>query len=232
MCTEIQAKSIKHPAVWSKAVLLVIAPMLTNQKRILDPFAGTGALTEILQPSHEFVGIEIEPEWAGMNPLVQIGDARNIPYADLYFDCIVTSPTYANRMADHHEAKDKSHRRTYRHYLGRKLDPANSGGMQWGDEYRQLHVAAWKECMRVLSGDGIMILNCKDHIRSGVVQHVTQWHVETLVGLGVALERWQHVETGGYRYGANRARVPHESVLTFRKPGRGVAGNIRIYPTR
>ena len=33
------------------------------------------------------------------------GDSRQMHYPDATFDTICTSPTYGNRMADHHEAR-------------------------------------------------------------------------------------------------------------------------------
>ena len=69
------------------------------------------------------------------------GDSGQMHYPDVTFDAICTSPTYGNRMADHHEARDGSPRDTYRHVLGRPLTPGNSGALHWGDgiageEYR------------------------------------------------------------------------------------------------
>ena len=110
-------------------------------------------------------------------------------FGDATFDAICTSPTYGNRMADHHNARDASPRHTYRHVLGRPLTRGNSGALQWGDgiageEYRALHVAVWTECRRVLKPGGIFVLNVKDHIRGGVLQEVTKWHSVALLMLG------------------------------------------------
>lgn len=44
-----------------------------------------------------------------------VGDATSLPFPDEAFDAIITSPTYGNRMADHHDARDNSRRLTYRH---------------------------------------------------------------------------------------------------------------------
>lgn len=71
-----------------------------------------------------------------------VGDALRLPFRDATFDVVATSPTYGNRMADHHEARDDSDRGTYRHRLSRPLHPSNSGAMQWGEEYRSIHEKA------------------------------------------------------------------------------------------
>ena len=158
-------------------------------------------------PQAEFYGYEIEPEWAeqaraaGCN--VTTGDSRQMHYPDAMFDAICTSPTYGNRMADHHEARDASPRHTYRHVLGRPLTPGNSGALQWGEEYRALHVAVWTECRRVLKPGGIFVLNVKDHIRGGVLQEVSNWHAVTLLMLGFVCTRRVHVPCPGQRHGAN-----------------------------
>lgn len=44
-----------------------------------------------------------------------IGDATRLPFDNRMFDAVITSPTYGNRMADHHDAQDGSKRITYRH---------------------------------------------------------------------------------------------------------------------
>ena len=139
-------------------------------------------------------------------------------FGDATFDAICTSPTYANRLADHHEARDNSPRHTYRHTLGRPLSPGNSGQLQWGDAYRAFHLEAWTECRRVLQPEGFLVLNVKDHIRKGELQPVTNWHAVTLLMLGFTCTARVHVPCPGQRHGANgHLRVDYESVLRFRK---------------
>ena len=75
--------------------------------------------------------------------------------------------------------------------------------MQWGEEYRELHVAVWTECRRVLKPGGIFVLNMKDHIRKGVLQEVTKWHAVALLMLGFVCTRRVHVPCPGQRHGAN-----------------------------
>ena len=82
----------------------------TGPAKILDPFAGTGKITRLHAwlPKAEFYGYEIEPEWAeqarAAGCACTTGDSRQMHYPDAMFDAICTSPTYGNRMADHHEA--------------------------------------------------------------------------------------------------------------------------------
>ena len=79
-----------------------------------------------------------------------VGSALKTGYDAEYFDAVVTSPCFGNRMADHHNAKDNSKRHTYRHYLGRELTKGSAAGMQWGEEYKHFHTEAWLEAKRVL----------------------------------------------------------------------------------
>lgn len=133
--------AVKHPAAYSPGVLDAFDDLLCERfpdgARLLDPFAGTGRI-HLLSSDPRFnlryntVGIELEPEWAAMHPATIVGDATALPFPDHSFEMAATSPSYGNRMADHHEARDGSYRRTYRHVLGRPLNPNNSGGMQWG----------------------------------------------------------------------------------------------------
>jgi SAM-dependent methyltransferase len=239
-----------HPAPYTDALLPIMAELLLKSDgysvdagpgpaKILDPFAGTGKIARLrawLSPSGdlmspegpqaEFYGYEIEPEWAeqarAAGCACTTGDSRHMHYPDATFDAICTSPTYGNRMADHHEARDASPRHTYRHVLGRPLTPGNSGALQWGDgiageEYRALHVAVWTECRRVLKPGGIFVLNVKDHIRGGVLQEVSNWHAVTLLMLGFVCTRRVHVPCPGQRHGANgHLRVDYESVIQLR----------------
>lgn len=206
-----------HPAKYTDALLLTMAKMALGQKRILDPFGGTGKVfvLEYWLPHAEIQAVELEPEWAARNPRVTQGNALYLPWGDGYFDTIITSPTYGNRMAD--GLIDGSERITYTAKLGRKLHPDNSGGMQWGPKYRTFHEQAWKEAKRVLEPGGLFILNIKDHIRNARRIFVTDWHIKTLGDLGFSLLQHEKISVPSMGYGQNGAdRVPYESVISFR----------------
>lgn len=123
------ATAVKHPARFNDAVLHQAGLYLLGRAwadpkataiRILDPMAGAGRVHELggvtiqdagmdSEPravSFETVGVELEPEWAAAHPRTIVGDALRLPFADITFDAIVVSPTYGNRMADHHDAKE------------------------------------------------------------------------------------------------------------------------------
>lgn len=208
---------IKHPAVFTQSILLEIDWLLKNVNGyVLDPFAGTGRIHDL--QAHTTVGVEIEPEWAAMSENTLVADALHLPFQNEFFKAIVTSPCYGNRMADHHDAKDGSKRITYRHTLGRKLHPNNSGQMQWGLAYKDFHLRAWVEAVRVLQPDGKFVLNCSDHIRGATRQSVVDWHVKELVGLGLKLTDRIQVKTPRMGFGANsKARVPYEEIVVLRK---------------
>ncbi len=202
----------------------IFAERLIGRQRVLDPMAGTCKLTEIRSFGYEgeIYCNEIEPEWAQLGEgkaIISEDDAANLHFADDFFDAICTSPTYGNRMADHHNAMDGSKRNTYRHVLGRPLTEANTGQMQWGDSYKENHIAIWLECRRVLKPEGIFILNISDHIRKGIVIPVSDWHKETVIGMGFELVEELKIATRRLRYGANHTkRIDHENVFVFRRP--------------
>lgn len=204
-----------HPAPFSQAILDALRPLVQPDWLVLDPFAGIGRVHELGARS---IGVELEHEWACQHPRTIVADALCLPFADQTFEAIVTSPSFGNRMADHHEAKDGSYRRTYRHLLGRKLTLGNSGAMQWGDAYRALHQNAWQEAVRVLKPGGRFILNISNHIRKGTVQPVVAWHVGALASLGLQWQASWSVKTPRYKYGQNHeARLTDERIIEFIK---------------
>lgn len=208
---------MKHPAKYSDVLLPVFKEMLLDCKAILDPFAGTGKLRSVFP---DCTLLEIEPEWAAISDAI-VGDATNMPFSDSSFDAICTSPTYGNRMADSfidHQPEKKYKRNTYTHQLGRKLSDNNSGSMQWGEKYRDLHLKAWAECSRVLKPSGLFCLNISNHIRNGKEVFVTEWHIETLENMGFYVLEHRKIETRRNRMGQNgNARVHYESVVLLRK---------------
>jgi hypothetical protein len=236
-----------HPARFSTAVLDTMAELLHQEIgkaevlttpratprafsqlpiNVLDPYAGVGGVHELRDPGLiETIGVEIEPEWASQHPNTICGDTLRIDKLFLpeTFDAVCVSPTYANRMADHHNARDGSRRITYKHYLGRDLHPSNSGQMQWGPDYKLHHVEAWGLVVPLIKSGGVFILNVKDHIRKWERVRVTYFHVRTLTLLGLTVDYANDVHpvsTPGMKFGENREkRVPEgEFVIVLHKP--------------
>lgn len=208
------ATAARHPAKFSDDLLRRVALHVPQDALVLDPFAGVGRIHRLTYA--RTVGVELEPEWACQHQRTVVANALTLPFPDGVFDVIATSPVYGNRMSDHHDARDTSRRITYRHTLGRKLHPDNAGQLQWGSRYRVFHETAWAEALRVLKIGGRFVLNVSDHIRKGERQHVTAWHIQTLRGLGCALDSLEPVATQRMRHGENYgARVDTETVAAF-----------------
>lgn len=221
-----------HPAKYSPEVMEKIVEFLDDwgwPARVLDPFAGTGRVHHLpevatrsaypdLKPDETFtVGVELEPEWAAMTPNTIVANALQLPFADKTFDGLITSPSYGNRLADHHNAQDGSRRYSYRHVLGRPLHEDNSGRMQWGDRYREMHRQAWNECLRVLRPDSIIVLNTSNHVRGGEEQYVTEFHLQHFLDHGCAVLDLDVVNTRRLKHGANRdVRPRYENVFALR----------------
>ena len=167
---------------------------------------------------------DIEPEWIELGrdkcDVISAIDAERLSdiYPPMFFDAICTSPTYGNRMADHHNAKDGSKRNTYTHTLGHALTDGNTGKMQWGNEYREKHNRIYANIVPLLSNGGVFILNVSDHIRNGKEIPVSAWHISTLEALGMKLEKDIHIPTQRCKYGANAdRRVEYEHIYVFKK---------------
>lgn len=215
-------KKVTHPAQYSEALWPALVELSAGYSKILDPMAGIGNIYllpyKANYPKHQEIhAVEIEPEWAAFDERITLGSVLDLPWPDNYFDCIVVSPPYGNRMADKlGPSKWAFTRHSYATGLGRDLSDGNAGAMQWGKAYREFHEAAWAECARVLQSGGRFILNCKNHYRNKQLQEVTEWHVATLVALGFEVNRWIDVQTPGMRRGRNHeARVDFESVVAL-----------------
>lgn len=205
-----------HPAKFSEPILERIRPALEPDWLILDPFAGVGLVHTL---SDRTIGIEIEPEWASAHPRTICANSMDMPLPDRCVQCIVTSPTYGNRMSDHHEAKDNSQRYTYRHLLGRPLSSWNTGSFLCNNPlYTGIHDQVYAECYRVLDYGGLFILNISDHMHHGKQVRVSDWHIENLCGQGFTLLGEERIPTKRMRNGENRdARVTYELLVTFEK---------------
>tara|TARA_R110000803_G_scaffold130778_6_gene198059 strand:+ start:1296 stop:2030 length:735 start_codon:yes stop_codon:yes gene_type:complete len=228
--SKVRTRRIKNfPAKYTPVLLERIAELVDIHGQggdtVLDPMAGVGgihALRELTRLSGLWTqGIELEQEWADCHFATEQGSVLELPFPDMFFDWVIVSPPYGNRMADNHMPgpDDKSNRITYRHRLGRALTAGSAGGMQWGDGYREFHRSAWAEAVRVLKPGGHFVLNCKDHIRKGVVQPVTQFHVDTLSeDLGMRIIQSDRVPVSGNGFGQNgKARIPYENIVLLRK---------------
>ena len=228
---------VRHPATFPQKIIEEIECILYKHLDdpdipglMLDPFAGTGKITDV-EGGWVFVGIEIESEWADQaadrGVTAYVGDSRHLPFPERLFNVICTSPAYGNRLADDYapdmtDPKNRM-RRSYRIALGRPLSPGNGGALHWGDEYRELHEQVWKECVRVLLGGGLFILNIKDHYRKGVLQRVPEWHRDVLRGLGLELVDEVRIPlSGDQNTNTMRSRgvqvEDYEILYVFRKP--------------
>lgn len=225
---DLDGTGLSHPARYSDGMTDRFAEILAElgytpndgpAVQVLDPFAGTGRIHELQQHGYSTLGVELEPEWAGLHPDTIVGDALAFPHADASFDAIVTSPTYGNRFADHYNASDPENRRSYKFDLGRDLTPGNSGQLHWGPDYRDFHQIAWHEAYRVLKPGGALVLNIKDHIRNHQRHEVAAWHLEELLRIGFTLRWTEQFGTSGLRAGANsRARIDGEQIYVMERP--------------
>lgn len=233
--------SMTHPARYSKPIMqrfvaivdeFVVSHPAFDPIEVLDPFAGTGRIHSLVDQSPlwgiETYGVEIEPEWANMHPRTTCASALDLPFPTQKFHMVITSPTYGNRLADKHDAKDGSLRRSYTHDLrrltgdqARTLHPDNTGALHFGEEYKKKHIRAWQEVWRVLRPTGWFVLNVSDFVKNKNVVPVARWHLDTCMEMGFNFVDDIEVSTRRLKFGSNAdARVATERIFVFEKPGR------------
>lgn len=104
-----------HPAKFSSPIIDAMRQLLspelaaTGRLKVLDPFAGVGGVHQLADAGGiETYGVELQPEWARAHPDTICGSVLELPslFPAGTFTVLATSPTYGNRMADHHDAAD------------------------------------------------------------------------------------------------------------------------------
>lgn len=221
----------RHPAKYTDTFIPIFCDILNGCENVIDPFAGTGKIGEIKKYGYcgKVFANEIEKDWLNENrygcDVITFQDAEFLDYPREYFAAICTSPTYGNRMADCHCAKDGSRRNTYTHCLGRQLNDENTGKMQWGDKYRQKHIYIYKHLYSLLQKNGLFVVNIKNHIRKGQEVDVANFHKQALLSCGLVLRETKFIKTPSLKYGANAdKRVKGEYIMVFKK-GEGPDGS-------
>ena len=216
--------NVRHPAKYTDDFISIFADLLNGRQRVLDPFAGTGKIGVIKKFGFDgkVYANEIEPEWIRPNKykcdFITTVDAEFLQYPDGFFDAICTSPTYGNRMADHHIAKDGSKRNTYTHCIGRPLSDGNTGKMQWGTEYMEKHERIYKHLYSLVKENGLFICNIKNHIRRGKEIDVKSFHERSIIESGFVKVKEIFIETKGNGFGANaEKRTNGEYIMVFQK---------------
>lgn len=90
--------------------------------------------------------------------------------------------------------------------------------LQWGAAYRAMHEKAWQEAHRVTRRYGLVIVNCKNHLRAGAEQTVVEWHAEALRRIGFYVEKIENLPSPGLRHGENHElRVDFERLIVGRR---------------
>lgn len=228
-------KHMFHPAPYSAPILERFVAILQDRLavqdslpiKVLDPFAGTGRIHTLGGNLVSTTGVEIQPQWAALHDCTMVGDATALPPEwTAVWDMVITSPTYGNRFADKHKAKDGSVRRSYTHDLRRmtgddelELEPTNTGQFQFHTkQYQELHRKAYHEVWRVLRAGGWFVLNVSDSIKNREVVPVAQWHHDLATEIGFDTIEVIPIETRRMKFGQNgSARPAYEMIYVMEK---------------
>lgn len=221
-----------HCAKWTPRILTElrrVCDLYNVQGPVLDPFAGTGAEELHAALGRDVVGIELEAEWADSpytlhGNATRLGEALGHEYAGTFGAC-VTSPPYANRMADR-LIRSYEESATYVNALQRQMSEGSLASLQWvgpqGDAYRDLMGKALHGMRQaVRRTHGFILLNVKDHVRQGEPAGVVEWYRQQFAtypfeSSDTGLLEVIDVPVRGYRYGANAgARVRAEAVFVW-----------------
>lgn len=226
----------RHPAKYSEPILAALQRLVRADAKashytgehgyhVLDPFAGVGRVHQLEDVRRRIVtlGVEIEPEWADCHRRTICADSLLwLPQTPSRYDAVVTSPTYGNRMADHHEARDGSRRRSYRHDLGRMPTPGSSATLHWGPDYWAFHALAYRLIYDVLVPGGLFLLNVSDFYARKALVPAVSFHRGAALGAGFDVDgRDVAVPThrlNGVGTADTAARADAEYILRLRKP--------------
>lgn len=241
----------EHPAKFSEPILDRLRVLLTDEARrlqrspthplvVVDPFAGVGRIHSLMTRRIRTIGIELQPRWAACRPYrpQPHGWPAGTVTGDMFYwlprieaaedqrgtsiDVIATSPTYGNRLSDHHAAGDGSTRHSYTHTYGQELEPNNSGVLPWGPRYWAFTARAYRAFFAALPEGGLFLLNVSKFYRRQELVHAVEWHLGAAYGAGFVQDRRPaRIVTKrlqGVGAEATAARADHEVILRLRKP--------------
>lgn len=249
-----------HPAQYSPAHIEAFTQLLhiafrdlrgVRRPRVVDGMAGLFGIHKLDPEWFDTVGNEIEAAYVDAALVLYpgrtcvVGNACQLDFPDASFDAYLVSPTFGNRLADHHANSDLcktckgsgcdtcwgyglSLRRSYLHDVRRLAGPDyhlsehNTGLLSVkAPQYVHLHTLAWAEAARVLRPDGLMVVDVKNFMRAKVEVDVIGLHRAILEGLGFEMVAEQQVAAPGLRNGANRERTKAHTLLVARRPAAG-----------